>query len=111
VIDAGQIKQVLLNLIQNALQAMPDGGALKVSTHRMNGAVEVVVEDTGVGISPEDLNHIFSPFFTTKTSGTGLGLAISRKIISDHAGDIAVTSQPGVGTTVTVRLPLKRNET
>ncbi|MSS72827.1 MAG: GAF domain-containing protein [Candidatus Latescibacteria bacterium] len=111
VIDAAQVKQVLLNLFQNALQAMPDGGALKVCTHRMNGAVEVIVEDTGVGISPEDINHIFSPFFTTKTSGTGLGLAISRKIISDHAGDIAVTSQPGVGTTVTVRLPLKRNET
>lgn len=110
VIDAGQIKQVLLNLIQNALQAMPGGGALKVSTRRRNGAVEVVVQDTGVGISPEDIHHIFSPFFTTKTSGTGLGLAISRKIISDHAGDIAVASQPGVGTTVTVRLPLKRNE-
>ncbi len=111
VADAAQVKQVLLNLAQNACQAMPDGGTLRVSTRRMNGGVEVVVEDTGTGISPEDLRNIFNPFFTTKTSGTGLGLAISRKIVSDHAGDIAVASQPGVGTTVTVRLPIRRNET
>ena len=108
VADPAQMKQVLLNLIQNALQAMPGGGTLRVSTLRSEGAVEVAVADTGTGISSETINQIFDPFFTTKASGSGLGLAISRKIVEDHGGDISIESKPNTGATVTIRLPIRR---
>ena len=110
VADPAQMKQVLLNLIQNALQAMPGGGSLKVSTLRSEGAVEVSVSDTGTGIPSETLNQIFDPFFTTKASGSGLGLAISRKIVEDHGGDISIESKQSTGATVTIRLPIRRND-
>lgn len=113
--DATQLQQVLLNLAINARDAMPEGGELRISARRApprgshddNPDVQLVVRDTGVGISPRDLPHIFEPFFTTKPPerGTGLGLAITVGIVEDHAGRIDVASQPGEGATFTVTLP------
>lgn len=114
-VDAPKLKQVLLNLCQNGLQAMRGGGALTVRTRlgrlrdpkaRDAGALEVVVEDTGVGISPDDLDKLFVPFFTTRHDGTGLGLAISRRIVQAHGGELDVSSRVGRGSTFTVRIPL-----
>ncbi len=108
-LDAGQIKQVLINITQNAVQAMPSGGVLTVRVHRTDEEgvrrVRLTVQDTGDGIKADDLESIFSPFFTTKTYGTGLGLVISKQIIEDHGGQIAATSTFGQGTTICIDLP------
>ncbi len=107
--DSGQIRQVFLNIILNAIQAMPDGGELEVSTGRCGSGgtegVEIVIRDTGKGISTVDIENIFQPFFTTKEEGTGLGLAISYGIIKEHGGDIEVESDVGKGTTFRLSLP------
>ncbi len=105
---AGQIKQVFLNIILNALDAMPDGGELTVTTgrNRDRRAVWIAFADNGVGISAEDLLHIFEPFFTRKFRGTGLGLTISYSIIERHGGRVEVESQVGQGSTFTVFLPI-----
>jgi len=131
--DATQIQQVLLNLIANALDAMPDGGTLKVATRRApcpehvaamaqrkrrpatgelpltapHDVVEIRLSDTGQGISPQHLDRIFEPFFTTKQpgKGTGLGLSICRRIVKAHGGRIEVDSRVGAGTTFTIALP------
>jgi len=107
--DSGQIRQVFLNIILNAIQAMPDGGELDISTGRATSeateGVEITIRDTGVGIPKEDIADIFQPFFTTKEDGTGLGLAISFGIIKTHNGDIEVTSEVGKGTTFRIFLP------
>ena len=100
-----QIAQVFLNLIVNAAEAMSDGGRLCVESRTSNGHVEMIFADTGPGIVPEDLPHIFEPFYTTKDSGTGLGLAVSYSIVESHRGTLSVDSIPGHGTTFTVRLP------
>jgi signal transduction histidine kinase len=100
-----QIAQVFLNLIVNAAEAMSDGGHLRIESRTDSSQVEVVFADTGPGISPEDLAHIFEPFYTTKDSGTGLGLAVSFNIIESHGGTLGVESVPGHGATFTVRLP------
>jgi PAS domain S-box-containing protein len=103
------LQQVFTNLILNACQAMPDGGALAV-TSRLSDAstIEISVRDEGCGISTEVLAHIFDPFFTTRpvSQGTGLGLAISYSIVQQHGGQIEVSSQPGAGSSFTVRLPV-----
>lgn len=150
-VDVGQIEQVLLNLLLNAIQAMPDGGILSVSCHcisaeqaiydtagsdcpptqRPSGAartavsayawlidrhaseqeyrvekwLEIVVQDTGVGIASDQLKHIFQPFYTTKAHGIGLGLAITRRLVEDHGGYLRIESQYGYGATIAVRLP------
>ena len=110
-VDVSQIKQVLINVMQNALQAMPSGGELRVATRAYHDPekpdwtgswVEIEVGDTGEGIPPEDLDKVFSPFFTTKAYGTGLGLAICAKIIDDHGGRIAIDSGAETGTTVRI---------
>ena len=104
-----QLSQMLLNLILNAYQAMEtDGGSLTVTTEQDGDAVCFHVADTGPGIDPGLLEHIFEPFFTTKErgKGTGLGLAIVQQVVQDHQGSVSVHSQPGHGTTITVRLPL-----
>lgn len=102
-----QIKQVLWNLLQNAIQAMPDGGRLIIGLEaRARGRVRITVTDNGKGIAPEMLEHIFEPF-ATGTGGTGLGLSIVHKIITDHGGKIEVQSKPGEGTAVRVELPGK----
>ncbi len=103
--DPSQIKQVLINFIKNAVEAMPAGGIITIRVRREKGYDVVEIEDTGKGIQPDDLKEIFNPFFTTKQKGTGLGLAISLKIVEDHGGDIRVSSQVGQGTIFIMRLP------
>lgn len=113
--DPGALKQIFLNLLMNALEAMPDGGRLTVeirywspqdvfSTTRW---AEVAIHDTGPGIPEEQLRRVFDPFFTTKPEGTGLGLAISHGLVSQHQGEISFESGNGKGTTVLVRLQLR----
>jgi two-component system NtrC family sensor kinase len=104
-----QLKHVLLNLFQNAIQAMPQGGLLEVKASRLEGhKIEVTVTDEGVGIPPEDLDHVFDPLYTTKdgTKGMGLGLSISYAIVRKHGGSIRVVSLVGKGTTIHLTLPL-----
>ncbi len=105
--DATQIEQVLINLITNAVQAMPDGGKLRVSLGKAEEAVAIAVQDSGIGIPRENLSRIFDPFFTTKPEGqgTGLGLSVSFGIVTHHGGRIEVDSKMGKGTTFTVLLP------
>jgi C4-dicarboxylate-specific signal transduction histidine kinase len=104
-----QIRQVILNLLNNAMQAIPaEGGRIGVSTELTGESILIHVEDSGSGIAPEHLPRIFEPFFTTKppSKGTGLGLPISRAIVERHGGSLCVESEPGEGTTFTVILPL-----
>lgn len=107
--DANQLEQVFVNIFINAWQAMPGGGRLRVVTRPASGGEEVVVEihDTGTGIAPEHLPHIFNPFFTTKEAGggTGLGLAVCDQIVTAHGGSITASSQPGHGAVFTLRFP------
>jgi signal transduction histidine kinase len=105
-VDGSQIKQVFLNLLLNALQAMPNGGKLTVRLHVSGGSLLTAITDEGEGIAPEVRANLFEPFFTTKQGGTGLGLSISQRIIESHNGRLRLFSQPGVGTTAVVRLPL-----
>ena len=133
-VDTAQMEQVLFNLYMNALQAMPDGGMLTITcqvvsipaahgekssssqpiafgvpigvyTHKQEW-LELSVGDSGVGIGPEQLEHLFQPFFTTKAHGIGLGLPITRRLVEDHKGHLLVESQPGHGATFSVRLPI-----
>jgi two-component system nitrogen regulation sensor histidine kinase GlnL len=107
--DGDQIKQVLINLILNAIQATAPGGVVSISSRTVrNGNADLVqleVGDTGAGIPPEQLDEIFNPFFTTKAKGTGLGLPIAHQIVTEHAGSITVESREGRGTSVFVNLP------
>jgi two-component system, NtrC family, sensor kinase len=103
--DESQLRQALLNLVRNAADAMPAGGALAVTTRRVDTGLEVIVTDSGPGIATDVLPRIFEPFFSTKEGGTGLGLALTQQIIHEHGGRIAVDSGPGRGTTFVVRLP------
>lgn len=106
--DPGQIHQVLLNLMLNAIQAIPGQGDVTVDVHARDGAACVSVSDTGGGIEPEHLPNIFRPFFTTKGHGTGLGLSLARRIVEDHGGRIDVSSTVGRGSTFCVLLPFRR---
>ncbi len=103
-VDPDRFAQVLLNLFLNSLQAMEEGGVLRVQALSEGEHVLLRVADTGVGISEEDLPHVFDPYFTTKPRGVGLGLANAHKIVQAHGGDIEVQSLPGRGTTFTLRL-------
>jgi two-component system NtrC family sensor kinase len=105
---ADQLSQVFLNLIVNAVEAMPNGGELAIATTHEGGQVHVRISDTGVGVNPEEAKRIFEPFYTTKRSGTGLGLAVSYGIIRRHGGDITVESAPGRGAAFIVSLPVNR---
>jgi signal transduction histidine kinase len=119
-LDRQQIKQVILNLLLNAMDAIGDkNGTLRVRTTRLKKAggevwVQIQIEDTGQGISPENLDHIFDPFFTTKhastiNEGTGLGLTIAHQIVREHRGEIQVQSTEGIGTTFLINLPSHRD--
>jgi signal transduction histidine kinase len=106
-VSTDQIRQVFLNLIKNAEDAMADGGKLKIRTRYRKGRVEIDVADDGCGIPPENIKNIFEPFFTTKgVKGTGLGLTVSYGIIKNYNGEITVDSEPGRGTTFTIQLPV-----
>jgi signal transduction histidine kinase len=106
VLDPKQILQVFINLFKNALEAMPRGGELTITTRVRNGQAEIVVADTGDGMPPEVVANIFRPYFTTKDKGSGLGLAICQSLIQEHGGAISVDSAPGRGSAFTIRLPL-----
>jgi two-component system sensor histidine kinase PilS (NtrC family) len=105
--DEGQIKQIVWNLATNGIRAMPDGGRLRLTAafEPVSNGVVITVQDEGIGIPPEDLDGLFQPFHGSFARGTGLGLAIVHRIVSDYHGEIQVSSQPGRGTTVSVRLP------
>ena len=108
-IDAEQIRQVLLNLILNAVEAMPSGGTIEVTIQEIEREeVEIKLSDTGCGISDEKLKEIFNPFFTTKEGGTGLGLSIVQRIINEHGGRIEVESKENRGTQFKLFLPIER---
>lgn len=107
VCDADQLQQALVALLVNAAEAMPDGGTLTVATREVDGKLELKVTDTGVGIPPENLPHIFEPFFSSKkeTSGAGLGLAVVYGIVRRHGAEIETDSAVGRGTTFRLLLP------
>lgn len=121
-VDEDQIKQVFINLIQNAIDALPKEGGeirlltrittdhmLKIAPNQSTRSILVEIKDTGNGISEENLNKLFTPFFTTKPKGNGLGLPLSLKIVEDHQGKIKVLSEKNVGTTMQVYLPIQQN--
>jgi signal transduction histidine kinase len=109
--DEGQLQQVFMNLLLNALEAMGDNGILTLTTEFKTGGsgpkrqILIDVKDTGVGISSENLTHLFEPFFTTKKNGTGLGLTICDRIIREHGGAISARSESGKGSTLSIVLP------
>jgi signal transduction histidine kinase len=105
--DANQLQQVLLNLLQNAKDAMPQGGTIRLRSHAENGRVSIEVIDSGTGIAHEIINRIFDPFFSTKQrgDGSGLGLSVSYGIIKGHGGNIEVSSEVGHGSVFRVVLP------
>jgi len=107
-IDSKQIKQALLNIFLNAIDAMTNGGTLTVNSHINNNRNNLIIEisDTGSGIDPNDLTHIFDPFFSKKDHGTGLGLSITFEIIKNHNGKIIAKSRLGEGTTFRIELPI-----
>jgi nitrogen fixation/metabolism regulation signal transduction histidine kinase len=102
--DPEQMTRVLRNLVLNAIDAMPQGGALLVKTAARNGGIRMEIADTGQGLTPEECDRLFTPYYTTKTHGTGLGLAIVQSVISDHQGRISVESRPGKGTAFRIDL-------
>ncbi|KAF3361701.1 putative two-component sensor histidine kinase [Chlamydiales bacterium STE3] len=106
-IDAGLFRGALLNLVINSLQAMPKGGKLNLELSEKNHKACIKISDTGCGISEENLKKIFNPFFTTKPTGNGLGLAETLKVIQAHGGEVEVDSTVGLGTTFTIKVPLK----
>ena len=106
--DKNQIKRTFLNLAVNGIQAMENGGRLKVSTKKTKDFIEVSFEDTGIGLPKEKMKKLFTPFFTTKAKGLGMGLAICKKFVESHGGSIEVESEEGKGSTFTVKLPIQQ---
>jgi nitrogen fixation/metabolism regulation signal transduction histidine kinase len=102
--DAEQIARALRNLVLNSIDAMPEGGTLTVRTLPQSAGARLEISDSGKGLSPEECERLFTPYYTTKTHGTGLGLAIVQSVVSDHHGRISVESQPGKGTTFRIDL-------
>ncbi len=106
--DSNQIKQVFLNILKNAIEAMPHGGMLRIQAREFSSYVEIEIEDDGIGISPERMRKLGEPFYSNKEKGTGLGLMVCYKIIEEHHGEIYIASEEGEGTTVTIRLPREK---
>ncbi|MFA4904558.1 MAG: ATP-binding protein [Desulfobaccales bacterium] len=104
--DPRQVRQVFLNLLKNALEAMPQGGEITITSRVQDTKAEISIADTGEGMTAEVAENIFQPYFTTKEKGTGLGLAICQSIIQEHGGTISVASTPGGGTTFIIQLPV-----
>jgi signal transduction histidine kinase len=107
--DPELLGRALQNLVLNAMDAMPEGGTLRIRTEQRPDGTRIEVSDTGQGLSPEECARVFTPYYTTKKHGTGLGLAIVQSVVSDHQGRISVSSEPGRGTTFTIDLPGGRN--
>jgi signal transduction histidine kinase len=106
-IDVDRMKRVFINLIRNAVDAMPDGGKLTITSEKANDKVKIAFADTGVGISEENLKKLFGPLFTTKAKGMGLGLAICKRVVEAHGGKISVESVVGKGTIFTIIIPIE----
>jgi signal transduction histidine kinase len=109
-IDESSMRGALMNLILNAVEAMPNGGALSVTSERTGDTLHLEIVDTGRGISEEEARNIFEPFYTTKEKGLGLGMPYAKKIIEQHGGAISVTSRGGEGTKVSITLPPARKD-
>jgi signal transduction histidine kinase len=109
--DTDQLRRALGNLVLNAMDAMPDGGTLKIATTKIENAVRISVSDSGQGLTPEECDRLFTPYYTTKHHGTGLGLAIVQSVVSDHHGKISVVSEPGRGSTFIIELPPQQGDT
>ena len=107
-LDPDQIKQVFINLFQNSLDVMLDGGRLDIAVTTEGNVASITISNTGEAIRPEDIPSLFEPFFSTKPGGTGLGLAVSQKIIQEHGGDLRVISSTARGTSFAVTLPISR---
>jgi signal transduction histidine kinase len=105
--DPQLLHRALQNLVLNSMDAMPAGGTLTLRTEQRNGAVRVEVADTGTGLTREECERLFTPYYTSKQHGTGLGLAIVQSVVSDHGGKISVESEPGRGTTFRIELPIE----
>ena len=108
--DTERINQVVINIIKNAVQAMPSGGVLEIRTSANKNICEIAISDTGVGIDSETLPHVFDAYYTTKEEGSGLGLVIAYQIIREHSGRIEMSSKPGEGTTVRILLPVRKEK-
>lgn len=107
-IDERKLRQALINILRNSFDAMLQGGQIRLSVRKLKEDIEIVIEDTGTGISKEHLKRIFEPFFSTKDLGTGLGLSIARDIIMEHGGGISCESREGKGAVVKIKLPFSR---
>ncbi|MDZ7343651.1 MAG: ATP-binding protein, partial [candidate division KSB1 bacterium] len=108
--DRAQMRRALLNIIRNAIEAMPKGGRLKIWTEQRDKDACIHIEDTGIGIPDEAIGKIFDPFFTTKDFGTGLGLVVVQQIVSEHGGQVLCSSQIGKGTRFSIILPIEKTE-
>jgi signal transduction histidine kinase len=106
-LDPHQLRQAVWNLCLNAVEAMPGGGELRVGFERRGTTLVVTVTDTGSGIAPDDLPHVFEPFYSTKPEGSGLGLALVHRIVREHGGDVDVRSRPAFGTAFTLTFPTR----
>lgn len=107
-IDPELIKTCIFNVILNAFQAMPDGGALTIKTESRDGRLSICISDTGIGVANEDLPKVFDPFFTTKRNGLGIGLALTRRVVEEHGGKVSIRSVVGKGSEVKIALPLQQ---
>jgi two-component system sensor histidine kinase HydH len=108
VLDPNEFRRAIVNIVRNALEAMPSGGTLEVAADLSDEHLTVTIRDSGPGIAEHVKEQIFTPFFTTKDQGTGLGLAIAHKIVEGHRGVIEVDTAPGAGSAFTIRIPLER---
>jgi signal transduction histidine kinase len=105
VVDPAMIRRVLVNLVSNAIQAMPKGGKLTLRASRSDGKTLIRVRDTGNGMTQEVMEKLFQPLFTTKAKGTGFGLPVCKRLVEAHGGEIVVESEPGKGTIFTITIP------
>jgi signal transduction histidine kinase len=110
-VDPELLHRSLSNLVLNALDAMPQGGSITMNTSAREDSVRIEVVDTGTGLTSEERDRLFTPYYTTKQHGTGLGLAIVQSVITDHGGSIGVESTPGQGTTFIIDLPRRTTAT
>jgi signal transduction histidine kinase len=109
-VDPIQMKQAFLNIIRNAIDAIGTEGELTIASRVVDDQIEVAVSDDGCGMAPEELDLLFTPFFTTKATGTGLGVAYAQQVVLEHNGEIRCTSTPGEGTTFTITVPVRDRE-